>query len=238
MEDSIVERVVVLMEYYGLTASAFADKIDVQRSSMSHLVSGRNKPSLDFIQKVLTNFSDINPTWLIMGTGPMKQLDLFDIKGDVAPPEPIPAEKFRSAAPVAVAEQTVIRQSFQQQEPATEESGNIVYAHAAAAAHVAQIPEPVYIAQPVTAPVQAVPVKPSVVQQETIPAAVIPPVAAPQVVAPPVQQSASTAPAPATEPHLPAEAVALAEKSVQNDKKVVKIVFFYSDNTFETFNPQ
>lgn len=226
MEDSIVERVIVLMEYYALTASAFADKIDVQRSSMSHLVSGRNKPSLDFIQKVLNNFSDINPTWLIMGTGPMKQLDIFDIKGDVAPVEPIPAAKFQSAgngSVSVVAEQTVIRQDFQEPDPFIHEPVRVVYTQAAPAV-VSVVPEPVtqqnqppILQQPVMEPVLPI----------NNPAATVNPVAAPSI---------PVAAAPPASIIMP-DTDSLTEKCVQNDKKVTKIVFFYSDNTFETFNP-
>ncbi len=238
MEDSIVERVIVLMEHYSLSASAFADKIDVQRSSMSHLVSGRNKPSLDFIQKVLNNFSDINPTWLIMGTGPMKQLDLFDIKGDVAPVEPIPAEKFRSAATVAapVSEQTAIKQSFPEVETLQEPI------------KATPVQQPVAIHTEPPAPVYQ-----SIIKEEAVymqpPSQVIQPQAVTASIPAPIQETVQIQPA--TQPVAaviqpvaaipPAQAnqvVNQIEKSSQNDKKVVKIVFFYSDNTFETFNPQ
>ena len=57
------------MEYYSLSASAFADKIDVQRSSISHLLSGRNKPSLDFILKVIEVFPDVDLYWILNGKG-------------------------------------------------------------------------------------------------------------------------------------------------------------------------
>jgi transcriptional regulator with XRE-family HTH domain len=45
----------------------FADKIGVQRSSLSHLLSGRNKPSLDFILKILDVFPDVDLYWMING---------------------------------------------------------------------------------------------------------------------------------------------------------------------------
>jgi len=251
MEDSIVERVIVLMEQYGLSASAFADKIDVQRSSMSHLVSGRNKPSLDFIQKVLNNFSDINPAWLIMGTGPMKQLDLFDIKGDVAPVEPIPAEKFQNSAPIApsVTDQTAIKQTFQEiQAPIAEpikavyiqtpvvEPAQVVYSQPAPA----PIPEPIIHQQTVPQPVEHIP---SVAAYS---APVQPPQPVPQPFVEEVPVAAVSVPpvpvttVPASDVQVPksSQNVNHIEKSVQNDKKVVKIVFFYSDNSFEAFNPQ
>ena len=44
-------RLQQVMDYYGLNAAAFADTLEIQRSGISHLLSERNKPSLDFILK-------------------------------------------------------------------------------------------------------------------------------------------------------------------------------------------
>lgn len=57
------------MDYYQLSASAFADKIQVPRSSISHLLSGRNKPSLDFVLKVVKEFNEVELYWLLNGKG-------------------------------------------------------------------------------------------------------------------------------------------------------------------------
>lgn len=57
------------MDYYQLSATSFAEKIEVQRSSISHLLSGRNKPSLDFVLKVLDNFKEVELYWLLNGKG-------------------------------------------------------------------------------------------------------------------------------------------------------------------------
>lgn len=67
--DDFIKRLELILEYYGLNASAFADKIGVQRSSLSHLLSGRNKPSLDFILKILEVFPDIDLYWILNGKG-------------------------------------------------------------------------------------------------------------------------------------------------------------------------
>ncbi|MET3028947.1 helix-turn-helix transcriptional regulator [Flavobacterium sp. UW10123] len=67
--DDFVKRLETVLEYHGLNASAFADKIGVQRSSMSHLLSGRNKPSLDFVMKILEVFPDVDLYWILMGKG-------------------------------------------------------------------------------------------------------------------------------------------------------------------------
>lgn len=62
-------RLKKVLEFYQLSASAFADKIKVQRSSISHLLSGRNKPSLDFVLKVLHEFNEVELYWLLNGKG-------------------------------------------------------------------------------------------------------------------------------------------------------------------------
>ena len=62
-------RLEKIINYYGLSASAFSEKISVQRSSISHIISGRNKPSLDFINKVLKAFPEIDLFWLLSGRG-------------------------------------------------------------------------------------------------------------------------------------------------------------------------
>ena len=63
------KRLKEVMEYYQLSATAFAQKINVQRSSISHLLSGRNRPSLDFVLKVLDTFPEVELYWLLNGRG-------------------------------------------------------------------------------------------------------------------------------------------------------------------------
>ncbi len=57
------------MEEYDLNATAFADQIDVGRSSISHILSGRNKPSLEFVMKVIEAFPEVELYWLLNGKG-------------------------------------------------------------------------------------------------------------------------------------------------------------------------
>lgn len=63
------ERIKKVMEQHQLSASSFADKIGVQRSSISHILSGRNKPSLDFVLKITNTFNDVDIEWLLNGKG-------------------------------------------------------------------------------------------------------------------------------------------------------------------------
>lgn len=67
--DDFIKRLEIILDYYNLSASAFADKISVQRSSLSHLLSGRNKPSLDFIIKVIDVFPEVDLYWILNGKG-------------------------------------------------------------------------------------------------------------------------------------------------------------------------
>ena len=62
-------RLQKMLEYYDLSAASFADKIEVGRSSISHILSGRNKPSLDFVMKVVKNFPEVELYWLLNGKG-------------------------------------------------------------------------------------------------------------------------------------------------------------------------
>lgn len=73
--DDFVKRLEIILDYYGLNASSFADKIGVQRSSMSHLLSGRNKPSLDFVLKILDVFPDVDLYWILNGKGSFPKND-------------------------------------------------------------------------------------------------------------------------------------------------------------------
>ena len=62
-------RLKKIFDHYDLSASSFADKIDVGRASVSHILSGRNKPSLDFVLKVVSAFEDVELYWLLNGKG-------------------------------------------------------------------------------------------------------------------------------------------------------------------------
>lgn len=63
----ISNRIQELIRKNQLNAAKFADRIGVQRSNLSHVLTGRNKPGLDFIEKVLLEFPDIDANWLISG---------------------------------------------------------------------------------------------------------------------------------------------------------------------------
>jgi transcriptional regulator with XRE-family HTH domain len=96
----MIDRIKELSLAEGLTPASFADAIGIQRSSISHILNGRNNPSLDFILKTLQRFPNLNPDWLLIGDGQMlrsserpvnkliKERTIFD-PPPVAIPEPI-----------------------------------------------------------------------------------------------------------------------------------------------------
>lgn len=74
------DRIECLLEKQNLTPTRFADMIGLNRSALSHIISGRNKPSLDVITKILQSFPNLNSDWLLFGKEPMYLSD--DIVSD------------------------------------------------------------------------------------------------------------------------------------------------------------
>lgn len=87
---SLNERISKVIEYSGFTPSEFADEVDVQRSSISHVTSGRNKPSLEFIIKIKSRFPEILWDWLVTGDGEMLKSELPDTEESVTEGKAIP----------------------------------------------------------------------------------------------------------------------------------------------------
>ena len=68
-------RIKKWIENEGLKSSSFADKIGVNRATISHVLSGRNKPSIDFLDKMIRAFPDLNSNWIVSGDGLMHKSD-------------------------------------------------------------------------------------------------------------------------------------------------------------------
>jgi len=79
---NFTKRLQQIIDFYSLSASAFADKIGVQRSSISHILSGRNKPSLDFVMKILSSFPEVDLYWLLNGKGTFPKLMKNELEND------------------------------------------------------------------------------------------------------------------------------------------------------------
>lgn len=78
-KEKFILRLKEVMDYYNDTAASFSEKIGVQRSSISHILSGRNKPSLEFIMKILSSYPEVDLYWLLNGKGvfPKNHVDVY-----------------------------------------------------------------------------------------------------------------------------------------------------------------
>ena len=84
------ERLSKIIAAEGLTPSLLADELSVQRSGISHILSGRNYPSFDFLQKLLERFPKLSAEWLILGQGSMYKLIETDNSAPVEKTHPSP----------------------------------------------------------------------------------------------------------------------------------------------------
>lgn len=83
------ERLLKIINSEGVTPSLLAEEIGVQRSGISHILSGRNYPSFDFLQKLLERFPKLNAEWLILGIGNMYKSNISTSSDLFAPPAPV-----------------------------------------------------------------------------------------------------------------------------------------------------
>lgn len=106
MED-IKDRIKKIMDRSNLTSSAFAESIGIQQSTLSHILSGRNNPSLDVVMKVHQAYNDISIHWLLYGEGDMLEKStistpysgsLFDVEPLNSPKGASDEEKRREMA--------------------------------------------------------------------------------------------------------------------------------------------
>jgi transcriptional regulator with XRE-family HTH domain len=84
-------RIIQFIEREGITPSEFADKIGIQRSSLSHVLNGRNNPGFSFIQKILDAYPSLNSRWLLTGAGEMSEKEAL--------PKSISAENLKPKQP-------------------------------------------------------------------------------------------------------------------------------------------
>lgn len=245
----MIDRIKQVIDYSQMSASAFADTIGISRSGMTHLLNGRNQPSLDMAKKILAKFPEISTEWLIMGMGEMlrpeeqPQQPTVPEEAEAAPvqkaaPKPYPDENSKIGAQFDL---------FGEYDNPNEFHEDVAgYAPSRVAAEMTEQPDDVpdvvdeesgKIAEPVSQSEEIAP--------EEVPAPNVAPVPPARVPASPVRTrkssaemrpvsaSASTStPAPSPAPvrrerHTPAP---------PQEKKLQKIVFFYDDHSFEVYN--
>ena len=97
----MIDRIKQVIEYSQLSSAAFADNIGISRSGLTHLLTGRNQPSLDVARKILAKYPELSTEWLIMGMGDMmrnEELEPVKIVTENAPEvaQEYPAENSKS----------------------------------------------------------------------------------------------------------------------------------------------
>lgn len=93
------DRLLKIITAEGLTPSLLADELGVQRSGISHILSGRNYPSFDFLQRLLVRFPKLNAEWLILGQGSIYKSTVTDVPDLYATSVPIEKTPILPATP-------------------------------------------------------------------------------------------------------------------------------------------
>ena len=112
----MINRINLILRAKNITAKQFAEEIGIQPSGMSHIMGGRNNPSLEFVTKVIRRYPEIDANWLLLGKGemyasggamnaalppavePAPEPNLFSMSEPISQPDPEPVPM---AAPVA-----------------------------------------------------------------------------------------------------------------------------------------
>lgn len=106
--EQFSKRLEKILEYYDISAAAFAEAIDVGRSSISHILSGRNKPSLDFVMKIVQTYPQVELYWLLNGKG------TFPSSPEKTPAKPSPGPAAPTLATVNPLKNEIeVREKFQ-----------------------------------------------------------------------------------------------------------------------------
>ena len=213
----MIERINQIMRDKNITPRQFASELGIPPSSLSHIMNGRNKPSLDFIMKIMQRWPDININWLMFGTD--------DMLVDPATP----------SAPVAVAQQESEPDLFSQ-------SLFDIPEPPAATTMQAPDPEPAMDPDPIPEPQQVQPAPvPESPQVQPAPAPVSPqPQADPAPMTPQVaQQPLVEAPKPQLDENRLYESApaSVPVQAIPGEKRLVKVILLYSDHTCEEFVP-
>lgn len=95
------DRIAHIIRAQNLTAAEFALRLGIQPSNVSHLLSGRNNPSLDFVKKLKETFPEYALDWIVMGDGPMTVSVPYAPLPSVEPSLPFPSQEEKSLPEVA-----------------------------------------------------------------------------------------------------------------------------------------
>lgn len=217
----MVERIRQLLETRQLTPTQFADAIGVARPIISHILSGRNKPSLEVVQKIVGAFPDLSLPWLLSGTGEML----------AATPAPVTTAPKEIASPAG--SHKAIREANNTHKMPEVATTALRASEEPISPLISQPSQP---SAPVAAPMPEISVAASAQSAPVVPSA-------PTMVAPPTDNAAGTT-KPDTPPQVPPKgAIASVPDSTalafaEPNKAIRRIVIFYQDGTFTDYRPE
>lgn len=219
----MVERIREILTGRQLTPTQFADSIGVARPIVSHILSGRNKPSLEVVQKIITAFPDLSIPWLLSGTGAM--LAAASDPAALAPVPSVAAERAKAsnkaavARPVAPEVPEVQRAAPTLSSPPEITSQQVATVFQGPAVALPSEPNPAAVYTPVKAAVaDTVVTRPPAQDALPLPSAV-------SVAQQPVAKADK-------------EAETMAKAFAEPGKTIRRIVIFYHDGTFSDFQPE
>ncbi|MBT9394651.1 helix-turn-helix domain-containing protein [Hymenobacter sp. NST-14] len=217
----MLERIRELLAQRELSSTQFADAIGVSRPVVSHILSGRNKPSLEVVQKIVAAYPDLSLAWLLSGTGPMTA-PVAPVTVSASAPVPVlrpaPAPVAAPASEQPLPKPQDVPGPTEPRNPAATATSRVAGPSAGAStAPEGQHPAETPLAGP-PAPVLPLPHQPA----PTAPAA--------------TQAAASPLEEPRAE--IQPAGVDMAQALATPGKRIRRIVIFYQDGTFADYQPE
>ena len=98
----MIDRINELIEFLGFSQTQFADTIGINRSILSHIMKGRNKPSLEVVNRILETFPQVSPDWLLWGKGSSVREENLASSGDGRSLQVIVKEKIKEVNRITI----------------------------------------------------------------------------------------------------------------------------------------
>ena len=242
----MVERIRTLLESRQLTPTQFADSIGIARPIVSHILSGRNKPSLEVVQRILAAMPDLSMPWLLNGTGPMLAGAPAAPATPVAPPAsatiapamavpaPTRAHTGPSDAPVVPDKESAASVSRARRTMSAPNSARIIPTPGASSTQEPKRFAPKTPNLPPSATIQ-----PETVTQAAVEALAVPIAVPASVVAQPAAPVAAAALAVSSVSAASTEATPTTTALLaRTEKPIRRIVIFYHDGSFADYRPE
>ena len=233
----MVNRINLILKAKNITARQFAEEIGVQPSGMSHILSGRNNPSLDFVMKVIRRYPEIDINWLMFGKGEMYEMGKRERE---VSPTPSRVDEVSRVYDVQENNVSIEKKKINEEASVVKKEETVPELFDVEPDLFSSVPQQQSEKTIVEAPIQSQTVNP-IVGKESIapkPASIVPQTS--------VSPQSEMRPRQAAAPILSAAASATPQRlegetplpPVPAGKKVVRLLVFYDDHTFGEYIPE